>query len=535
MKMTIELKAWLVEHKGIKNDASDDDYRKAAGEAIADGTLTAAKLAELTVDEENEKAADLAAKLDAVVNGLAKLAEAQTKAAEKKPEPEHKEEKKNVKLENNVASTGKALPDGFEKKIGEIGADGETSGSKHRVKNASEMYSTTKSTRTYPEYNKSGRRHPDAGRPMMSMDGRQMQTCSDLDKAVGGVYLKLLCATAQRNGSRTAGYQALPEHDKELLQYAMREYNWAGASDGGDSEDIKDRRLTPREQKDLIDDAASGGLEAAPIVFDDDVISAPLLNGELFPFVKVVPLERGRRIEGVSVGQVTIGWGGVDATPIAIFNTAAYVAAFNTTIYRAEGSIRVGLDFISDTPINFGTIITQQYGEALLTSLDNVIATGNGTTQPEGITIHAGVTAVAFGGATSIGNYETLRFTVPKNEHTAAVKSSIVFIGTETSYERARAIPVGAGDARRIFGMDHDSYSLLNRPYKINESLANTQIVYAILAHYRMYRRRGLTIRTSTEGDTLMRRNEMLMVVTARFGGQLERAACAALTTTAPA
>jgi len=534
MQITRELKAWLVEHKGVKNDASDDDYRKAAGEAIADGTLTAAKLAELTVDKENEKATDLAAKLDAIANGLAKLVEAQTKAPAKAAEPEHKEDQKKVEPENKAVSA--ALPDGFEKKIGEIGAGQEGGGSEPRVKNAAEMYSAEKSTRTYPAHTKKGKPHHNAGMPLMSMDGRAMQNPSDRDKAVSGAYLQFMCATAQRNGCRSAGYQSLPEHSKELLQYALREYDWAGTSDGGDYEDIKARRLTPREQKDLIDDVTSGGLEAVPIVFDDDVISAPLLNGELFPFVKVVPLERGRRVEGVSVGQVTIGWGGVDATAIAIFNTAAYVAAFNTTIYRAEGTIRVGLDFLSDTPINFGQIITQQYGEALLTSLDNVIATGNGTTQPEGITIHAGVTAVAFAGVTSIANYETLRFTVPKNEHTAAVRSSIVFIGTELSYERARAIPVlAAGDQRRIFGMDHDSYSLLSRPYKINESLANTQIVYAVLAAYRMYRRRGLTIRTSTEGDTLMRRNEMLMVVTARFGGQLERAACAALTTTAPA
>ena len=81
----------------------------------------------------------------------------------------------------------------------------------------------------------------------------------------------------------------------------------------------------------------------------------------------------------------------------------------------------------------------------------------------------------------------------------------------------------------------YDNYSIMDRPYKINESLANTQIFYAILARYRMYRRRGLTMRTSTEGDTLIRNNEMLMVAMARYGGQLERAGVAAVTTTAPA
>ena len=77
--------------------------------------------------------------------------------------------------------------------------------------------------------------------------------------------------------------------------------------------------------------------------------------------------------------------------------------------------------------------------------------------------------------------------------------------------------------------------SILYSGVGISTILANTQVFYAILARYRMYRRRGLVIRTSTEGDTLIRRNELLIVAMARYGGQLERGACAAVTTTAPA
>jgi len=289
----------------------------------------------------------------------------------------------------------------------------------------------------------------------------------------------------------------------------------------------------------LIDDGASGGLEAAPIVFDDQVIQAPLLNGELFPLVNQVPIDRGRRIEGVATGTVTGSWGGVDDSPIALFTTTSYVTAFDTTIYRWQGAIRIGLDFLSDTPIDFGQHVTQQYGERLLEDLDDVIAAGNGTTQPEGIINKAGTTSVAWGGATSIGNYESLRFGVVKAEHKNA-GASAVFCGTETSYARMKALPVGASDARRLFNNQfpvagYDGYQLMERPYKINGSLTNAQIFYAILSKYRMYRRRGLTMRTSQEGDTLLRNNEMLITCTARYGGQLERGACAAKTTTAPA
>ena len=531
MKLTEALKAWVVENRGVKSDASDDDFRKAAAEAIADGTLSPEKLHELTA----EKAAPVNefqkqfGELVGMVKGLA------TEVADLKKAPE-KEAEKTTPTEEKAAPAGDTS--WYEKVVTNVLAGGDPE-SHVRVKGAHEQYATTKSAAVYPPTQKGGKAHPLAGKPMVdfSEHGRTIDTPSELDKAVASAYAKLMIGAA-RYKSRSIAFAHMPQHDKELLLFAAQQMKWGGASDGGETADIVNRSLTPREQKALIDDSvggASGGLEAAPIVFDDMVIQAPLLSGELYPLVNVVPLDRGRRVEGVSTGKVTGAWGGIDDTAITLFNTASYVSAFDTTVFRWEGAIKIGLDFMSETPVDFGAHITAQYGERLLEDLDDVIAAGNGTTQPEGVMTKSGTTSVAWGGATSIGNYESLRFGVTKAEHRPNVAASAVFCGTETSYQRARAIPVGASDARRIFGLDYSSYMLMERPYKINSTLTNSQVFYAIMGRYRMYRRRGLTFRTSTEGDTLIRANEMLITATARFGGQLERGACAAVTTTAPA
>ncbi len=517
MKLTEAMKKWLVEHCDVKADASDDEFRKAAGTAIALGTLTMEKFAELQSEKDDKEANEFKDKLDQIVGGLGKLSEAVSTKTDTTEEP-----KKATKLDKMVAEQG-GTPEEPDREV--------------RVKGAWEQYSTTKSALTFPSHDKKGRKHPFAGRPVMdySQRGKPIDQPSDLDMAICGAYAKFMIHTARRGGSRMLGYQALTDHEKGLLHHALDTYEWGGSTDGGNEADIRGK-LSPSMRKDLIDDATSGGVEAAPIVFDDQVIQTPLLHGELFPLVNVVPLDRGRRVEGVETATVTGGWNGVDATAISLFNTASYVSAFDTTVYRWEGAFRIGLDFLSDTPIDFGAHVTAQYGERLLEDLDDVIAVGNGTTQPEGVQNKTGITTVAWGGATSLGNYETLRFGVAKAEHRPNLMATAVFCGTETSYQRARALPVGASDARRLFGMDYDSYSIMERPYKINESLANTQIWYAILARYRMYRRRGLTIRTSTEGDTLIRNNELLIAVTARFGGQLERGAAGATTgTSAPA
>lgn len=585
MKLTARVKQWLIANWSVAANASDEEFRKAAGEALAagedEGGLSLTKMKELTTTKSDEEADEFQVTMKSLGSAVGELiglirsekssdpgeddedeeeAPSRTKSVKskkgKKPafmEEDEEEADDEEEEEAPPKKSAKSAMSTFEKSLVrmgmEVGEDDVDSngvrGIDVRVKRAIDRYDGTKSAMTYAPVTAKGRAHPLAGRPVMdyseSGKGRVIDSASERDKAVAGSYAKFMVNVC-RLKSRRLAFETLGDHDKDLLVHAMRNEKWGGASDGGDTADIRGEKLTSLQQKALIDDATSGGLEAAPIVFDDMVIQTPLLNGELFPLVNTIPIDRGRRIEGVATGTVTGGWGGVDDTAISLFNTASYVSAFDTTIFRWEGAVKIGLDFLSDTPIDFGAHLTAQYGERLLEDLDDVIATGNGTTQPEGVTVKSGTTSVAWGGATSLGNYESLRFGVTKAEHRSNLMSSAVFCGSETSYQRAKAIPVGASDARRLgntatnggFG-GYDGYTWMDRPYKINESLGNTKVFYAILAKYRMYRRRGLTMRTSTEGDTLIRGNEMLIVCTARYGGQLERGAVAAVTSTAPA
>jgi hypothetical protein len=522
MDLTPKLKSWAVENLDEVDSTSDETQLKSAiAEALVAGDLSPDEFKDLSVTEEDAEASAFKSLLTELKDAVVGL----------KAEGSKEKDSKVSGLEKMVTGIGM----GYSSRADTDDGDGDEKEFSIRIKDAVEMYDSTKSAMVYPDRTEKGKPHPSAGRPVKDFStGRTIDTASEKDMAIIGAFAKF-AANSAKIKSRTIGFAQLPEHDKNLLLWAMENEKWGGATDGGDFADIKDRRLTPSEQKALIDDGSSGGLEAAPIVFDDQVIQTPLLHGELYPLVNVVPLDRGRRVEGVATGTVTASWGGIDDTAITLFNTASYVSAFDTTIFRWEGAIRIGLDFLSDTPIDFGQHITTQYGERLMEDLDDVIAAGDGTTQPEGCVNKSGTTAVTFSSATNLGNYESLRFGVAKPEHRANLKSSIVFLGTETSYQRARAIPVGSSDARRLGGMDYDSYRWMERDYKINESLTNLQIMYVVLARYRMYRRRGFTMRTSTEGDTLIRNNEMLMVAMARYGGQLERGAVCAKTTDAPA
>ncbi len=536
MKLTKTLKEWLVEnHDGsLGEESSDDEFIKATMENVVAGKLTQEELVKLQADEGVASANRFESMIGEVLDGQKAIngrIDQIEQGAVAAVEP---------------ATGDKAGASDIEKAL--AGSPGEGSIDQQggvRVKGAHERYDTTRKSGVYGQETKGGRRHPFAGQQVheggVNGSRRSVDESSELDLAVCGAYIKF-SIHSQTGGRGIPSQLRMNDHDKELLQYALKNCKWAGVIKGVGAEDegamgVKNEKLSDWQQKAILDDATSGGLEIAPIEFDDAIIMTPLQFGEFFPRVNTVNITRGRRIEGGSIGNVTLTSGGADGTNIPLFNTASFITAFDTTIFGVNGAIEIGLDFLSDSPVDVAQIVTQQYGEVLLAWLDEQIAIGDGTTEPEGVMVAAGTTAVAStngaGGPPTVGDYEGLLFGVPKRFKKGFTTDRIVYGGTETSYQRARAIAVGATDERRVFGMDHESYMLLNHVYGISDDMTNAQVFFANLARYRMYRRLGLTIRVTTEGQTLVRQNEMMISARARFGGQLEDGNSAAVTTDA--
>jgi HK97 family phage major capsid protein len=568
MKVTQQLKQWCFDN-GFAGDASsvaeltDDACRVAAGKAVGEGKLSAEKLAELQSDEQTKTGSAVLESLRSMNEEMASLksavADMNSLGKQKPPmaddeEEEEKPKKEPVFTEEPVAAesqpdTGQRsaglpkLEKSFSTLYDRLGANEEKSTYLDgvRVKCVTELFDGQKSAVRFPEL-KSGAsgqaKHPMAGQIVKEGD-RAIMDPSELEKAKIAAYFKFQMLT-QTGGRGVPSKLRMTDLDKQLLDHALRHDKWAGVLGGSCSTEegataVNNRKLTDYERtKTIIDDTTSGGLEIAPIFFDDAVITVPLLFGELFPLVNLVPITRGRRIESATLGNVTLNSSGsvTDDTAISLFNTNGFISAFDTTIFVCDGAIEVGLDLMSDSPIDIGSHITQKYGEALLNWLDTQVALGDGTTEPEGIMNATGTTSVTFGGvAATIGGYEGLLFGVPKRYKKGSAANRIVFCSNETAYSRARGIPVGAADARRLFGQQEENYRILNHPYAIVDDMANTQAFFANMARYRMYRRLGLTMRMTTEGKDLTLRNKMLIAARARFGGQLEDGLAAAVAT----
>lgn len=563
MKLTASLKAWAVANLGVKADAGDDAFKNAILEALGNGKLTQTDFSKMLAETTNATAADTIAKavgdaLNPLKDMLAKLNPASATGQTDAEKAAAAEAAKKAATGDNLTDEEKRFKSMLDKlgiKMPTAGGAGDPDGTKDsdptrvvfksangasspRVKGVAEKYNATRSEVLYPAQKKGGHKHPFAGMPAVYANERLM-TPSRLGKAVSAAYFKWTLATSCAAHDIPRGLK-MTDEDRDLVNYALHEMEWSGVvktrDEGYDWESkVSRRKLTEHEIKSLIDDSTSGGIEIAPIEFDDALVTTPVLFGELFPLVNVVDVSRGRRMKGGAIGNPTFA-SSTEGTAVTAFDTTSFVSAFDTTIYVAAAAMEIGMDFEEDSPTNVGGIIMEKYGEKAQEWLDEQIAVGDGTTEPEGIFTASGTTSVASdfgpGGPATVGDYEGLMFGVPK-QYRAAKGSRNVFVGNETSYRRARAIPVGPADERRVFGMTHADFMLLDTPYKIQASITNSQIAYANLGYYRMYRRLGFNVRMENTGNYLALRNLRLIVCRMRYGGKLELGAAAAVTSDA--
>lgn len=563
MNLTAALRKWLTENAQVDKAAPDDAFRKAAADAVMSGKLTPAKMAELTADARSEGELRITAVVADATKGFvtreelaATVKEAmagfdwktvlgmvppgaggQPPAGVPAPQPPAPPASPDLSelaksaLADQMRSLGLSPQQLDPQYLLTRGIDGKSGGvvEAHRVrlKSAVERYDGGRTQALHPGKSALvGKR----GQPVEHMN-RLIQTASQSDKAVIGAVSKWhITASMGRPGWK------MSEHEHDLLEYAVREMPWTGYV-GGDENSVNakridDRRLDPVEQKALLNDAVSGGVYAVPVVYDDQAVLAPIQTGELFPLVSTTPLARGRVVKAFSIGTPVLSSGVPEGTPIPLFDTTGFIAGLDTYIYPVVGSIEIGLDFEEDSPANFGQIVIDRYGEKHLEWLDEQIANGDGVIEPLGVFNTGTLTVVPSvsgpGGPPSLSDLEALIFGVNRLYRRSA-GGRMVFIMSDVTYRRFRAIATALGWNTRLFGTDYESYTILGYPVRIMPTIPNNKVAFVNLAYYRMYRRQGLSVRVSTEGKDLISRNMRYIAVRALWGGRIIQGGAGAL------
>lgn len=379
-----------------------------------------------------------------------------------------------------------------------------------KVKSVFEQYKTTKAAAV----------HRKTGRPVRDERGEECTLPSELEHAKLGAIAKHI---ARRAGVLN---EPLTEHEKSVLMETISNDTWCGKIGDSFYKEIRDPAFVKAT---LLDDSTSGGLEIVPISADANIVTFPLLHSQLFPFIDLQNVSRGRRIEGASMGNVTINSGGGDDTAITPFDATSLVAAIDTTIFVADMAIECGRDFLSDSIVDVGSILGTNIGAAYSKWLDDQICNGDGATEPEGIFVKSGLTTITPDNTTSgpptMSDYFDLMFGVQKQYRDQSAMGCC-FISNDTTYARSRGIAIDTAtpttDQRPVFGLEAvNSYMTIDWPHRIQNNIPNGRAAFGALKKYRLYRRSGMELRFEQGGRTLALANKVLIVARARQGGKV--------------
>ncbi len=553
MNLTQALRDHAVAELGVAKDAADADFEAAVKTAIAEDRLTVEKYVELAASKDDprteldklldEKQAPIVTAVGQLTDMVGKLADQMEKTETQKPEAgvvgdddddEEAIERAGDRAGDNALKWADLGGDGMNAEPAKIVRQG-GQGGQGRVKRAIEQYDHTRTAAVCPEFTRKSlqrdnpMRHPLAGQAVKH-DGRILNMPSQADLAMLGAFFKWQINGAAGHVLRSMGVPPMSDHEKCLLHHAFDKEHWCG---GGDHEKGWSGRLTDRQKATvLINDTTSGGQYAVPRAFDDMLVIEPVLHSELAPRVNMRTLPQGNVVDGATLGALSVS-AQTEGSAVTLLTTDGLIGNLDTTIFACSGQIQIGLDLLADTPINLAQEIIKLYGEYHQEWLDNQIANGDGTTQPEGILTASGTTSVSHGSTASamtVSDFEQLLFAVPKATRDAR-GGRVAFVSNERSYRRARKIPTATNYETRAQGMDYRRYHLIDFDAAIETHIADGTYALCNFGFYNMWRRLGAQVITSTEGVTLIKANSMVILVRTRYGGRLGLAtACAKMT-----
>lgn len=390
-----------------------------------------------------------------------------------------------------------------------------------RVKKATEQFSSTKGKVCWERGDRHGRPEGVPVKMYRGFEGskqilqQEFDSLSQAEWAKSGAYAKYLM--------RKAGAPIrLTELDQRLVAELLHEDTFVGIEGNASG-----RKLTDFEIKAVLDDSTSGGQEAVPEYFDNAIIMTPLLHGELFPYVNVIPMSRGSSVDGFSIGTPTFV-STASGSAISPFTTTSFVSAFDVNIYPASCAVEWGIDFEEDAVPNFGQAVIAQIGQEHLRWLDEQIAIGDGTTEPQGILTATGTGVSAANGTTGALTYAdalTMQFGIGKSARNAFGGNRTRYVMHDTNYKLFMSVATGVtGDTRPVFGMNSQSYQLGDYPVSVQNNITVGDMAFCNLAAYRLYRRQGLQFVMEDRGSTLRLANKRLMLARTRWGGKIELA-----------
>lgn len=410
------------------------------------------------------------------------------------------------------------------------------------LKKHSEKYGTTYTAKTYPRKGMKGLKwdHEQAGQDVhLDLDigqGRQaINELSGAQKAKAGAW-------ARWKTQKMLKVPLMRDEDWALLRECMAEDTWVGDTFNPNTGQMEyvgtPRKLTDWEVKTMLEDGTSGGTNLVPYFYDVELVTFPLLYGQLAPDVDMKDLPVSNQVKVPTHQNLTISEGPAegDSPGITLQTTTSLAGIYTVNVFNATGAITAGRFLLEDSPIKLQEAWTDLYTKALANFLDSEIACGAGSSFITGLSNTSSALTYtaqnATAGPVTVSDVQDMISTMPVQYRMPTDRAKLRWIMRDALYWHIRNIPVASSggnitDQRLIYGYNWGSYELedvrvaIVDNYNAAATLPASTLMLARVDKYRLWRRKGFTPEVSTEGKTLMLANELLLTVRSRFAGTM--------------
>lgn len=273
-------------------------------------------------------------------------------------------------------------------------------------------------------------------------------------------------------------------------------------------------RLSETQQKALSEGTPSAGGYLVPDDYRAILVARLPELSELYPHVRVIPVDTDAGNMPSLATDVTITWGRTENDDITETDPAFGQVSWSIT--NMSALTYLSRELVSDTNPGIIGVITELFADAIAAERDLKIALGTNSSQPEGILSAAGVSAVAgCSGALTYNKLVALKFALARKYHKGAR-----WLMNETTLGWVHKISDDNGmpilhDAL----ISDDVPRILGLPFSTQSTIDDGAIVMGDLSRYFWFDRQKMEIETTTSGGDTFKKHQVGIKVVERVDG----------------
>lgn len=274
-------------------------------------------------------------------------------------------------------------------------------------------------------------------------------------------------------------------------------------------------RVMGSVEKALSEGSAAGGGYLVPDDFRAEVVMRVPALSELFSGVRVIPTARDGGSMPSLATDVSVSW---DEGENEDFEDSSPVLGTVTwSIHRMNAICKSSRELMADSAIGLAAFLQQLFTEAVAKERDKVIAIGNGSDRPLGIS-SASITQSVSVGALSYDKMVDIEHALPKKYRASA---AWVLDNTMMGYVMKVKDDNGLPIFRRTNEVDKEPVRVMGYPVREQDDLPSTELHFGDMSRYLWWDREEMGVESTTEGGESFQKHQYWIKVWEREDGKL--------------